>query len=348
MKKQQGIHIVSGFPGTQFSHELRFLIKNVQVGGLIFFKHNIVDPFQLAELCAFIQKYALDTLERPLFLAIDHEGGKVQRTTKPFTNIPAATELARANPDLIEKYARVAAHELKLVGINMNFAPVADISPSSPHQFLEGRTYGSDPKTVSIHVVALMKNLLNQGIIPTVKHFPGLGEALLDPHETLPIISRDLMDMEQWELIPFHSAIKAGTPSIMTSHALYPKLDEKFPATLSRKILVDLLRKKMNFSGTVISDDLEMGAISKFGDFETIINLAIEAENDFLLLCHDIELVAKLSQILTRDSGKEHILKYHHNSLERINKLYGLLDKLAIIPQIEKVKEYFENIQNDK
>ncbi len=344
MRKNTGTHIIAGFPGTRFGAELKYLIRDIQVGGIIFFKENIIDPYQLAELCACIQKYALNVLNRPLFLAIDHEGGKVQRTSRPFTYIPAPAELARKGSESVERYAKLAARELKCVGINMNLAPVADISPESPHKFLHGRTYGNNPQTVTFHVTKVTNIFLREKIIPTVKHFPGLGEAKMDPHKILPMINRSFDQMNKWEFIPFRAAIENGTPSLMTSHAMYSELDRELPATLSRKILVELLRKKMNYRGIVISDDLEMGAISGFGDFETIIQLAIEAENDFLLLCHDIDLVTRLSDWLARNSTRKEFLAYHRNSLKRINKLYPLLDTTALIPRIEKVKEYFENI----
>ncbi len=340
MKKNEGIHIISGFSGKAFDAELKFLIKDVEVGGLIFFSHNVEDPVQLAELCARIQRYAIDILGRPLFIAIDHEGGRVQRCRKPFTIIPPASELSHNKKD-VSTYASIASRELKLVGINMNLAPVADISPTSPHQFLLGRTYGDNPETVSLNVLEVIQVTLSKKIIPTIKHFPGLGEAIKDPHKTLPTIDRSLQELFDWELIPFKRAIDAGTPCVMTSHALYPDLDPQLPATLSRKILVELLREKLRFKGTVISDDLEMGAISTYGDFDEIINLAIEAQNDFLLLCHDLELVTKLSDLLRKLPDKD-LSRYHHASVERITKLFNLIDKSAVIPDVGKVREYFK------
>ncbi len=341
MNKNRGIHIISGFPGKDFGPELKYLISDIGVGGLIFFSDNIENPLQLAKLCTRIQKHALGVLDRPLFLMIDHEGGRVQRCGKPFFLIPAASEIAKSGIDP-KKYPEIAAKELKLVGLNVNLAPVADIEPRSPHQFLRGRTFGDNPEIVSRYVLGALHVFIQNSIIPTVKHFPGLGEAVQDPHETLPVIRRNLAEIMNWELVPFANAIKAGCPCMMTSHALYPAIDEKLPATLSRKIMVELLRKQLGYAGVVISDDLEMGAISKFGDLEIVLDLAMESENDFLLFCHDIDLVSRAQEFLNSHMGYEKFTTYHIDSLPRIEQLYGLLDKNNIIPDIEKVKEYFK------
>lgn len=341
MKENAGIHIVAGFPGTDFGNELKFLIDEVRVGGLIFFKHNFTDPLQLAQLCADVQSRALKVLERPLFLAVDHEGGRVQRFGKPFTIIPPASESGKSIKT-VSDYAKLAATELKLVGINMNLAPVTDIAPPEPHQFLDKRTYGNNPQKVTSCIIEIIRIYLSEHVIPTIKHFPGLGNAEKDPHLTLPVINRTLDQMLEHELVPFIRAIEAGAPCVMTSHALYPELDPVLPATLSVNILVELLRERLNFSGTVISDDLEMGAISEFVDFESVVHLAMEAQNDFLLLCHDIDRVSKLPEIFSARSSRKTFLEYHEKSFPRIKKLYSLLDRSAILPDLRKVREYFE------
>lgn len=342
MPTETGIHIISGFPGTSFNKELKYLIKDIQVGGLIFFKHNVKDPLQVTELCTSIQRFALATLQRPLFLAIDQEGGKVQRLKPPFTQIPSASELATKGYDAVYHFSAIIAREMRQVGLNVNLAPVVDISSKNPSPFIETRSYGDNPESVSRFSGVAFTTFLKQGIIPTVKHFPGLGEAQKDPHFLLPVIDRSYEQMQNWELVPFTRAFSAGSPCCMTSHALYHQLDDSFPATLSEKILVTLLRHEIGFKGIVISDDLEMGALSKFADFKEVVHLAWRAQNDFLLICHDLENVQLLYEVLEKSSHGQSFKNYHAQSSARIQKLHSYLQKQSLLPNSNSVKEYFK------
>ena len=250
--------LMVGIPGPRMEAVARELVRDLKVGGVILFARNIESPEQVWELTRDLQREALTATGRPLLLAVDQEGGRVQRLKAPFTVIPAARDLgATSTPDEVERLAGQVARELALVGLNVNLAPVLDV-PRSPACPQWDRAYSSDPETAAAYAVAAIRGYLAGGIIPVAKHFPGLGDTLVDSHELLPLAQSGDPQREV-DLLPFRRAVAAGVPMVMTAHLAVPEWEAR-PATLSPVALQVWLRQRLGFDGVIITDDLEMGA----------------------------------------------------------------------------------------
>jgi len=248
---------VVGLSRPTLDEETRKFLTTFCPGGVILFPHNAPDPQTLLTLCR-----DLHALPSPPLITIDHEGGRVQRLTAPFTHFPAAAHLgATSSPFLAGRVGGVMAQELRAVGIDLNFAPVLDVLTNRDNPVIGDRAFSSRPETVARIGGALMLGLQKGGVIPCGKHFPGHGHTNADSHATLPRVDKTFDELMQVEIPPFRRAISAQIGTIMTAHVLYPALDPDLPATLSPTILTGLLRQKLGYRGMVITDDLEMGAI---------------------------------------------------------------------------------------
>ena len=335
---------IGGIPGPELDTNTIRLIKNYHLGGIILFSRNIEEPIQLARLCRDIQKVAMENSGYPLFLAIDQEGGRVARLTHPFTQFPGNAGIGESpNPEKSAlHFASTTSREMSLVGLNMNLAPVLDVAQIHMDSHLVGRSFSQDPLLVTKLGKIVINTLQQGGIMAVAKHFPGLGKSDLDPHLHLPTIHATFEEMESVHLLPFAGAIEVGVSAIMSSHAVYPALEPDIPATLSRKIITALLREKMRFSGLIISDDLEMGAIAKERGLPEGAADAFEAGIDLLLICKSQSLLLDSIELIRDKILKGNILYERlENSLERITKY----KKRFLIPRkkiaLKDVKEYF-------
>jgi beta-N-acetylhexosaminidase len=337
---------MAGIPGTRLDDDTDALIRHYCIGGVILFSRNIEDPVQLAALCNDLQDRAIRYHNIPLFLAVDQEGGRVARLKGPFTAFAGNTAIGD-DPHPVDRaveFARVTAEEMRLVGLNMDLAPVVDVRRGEPESHLVGRTFSDDPEKVSLLGRTVVKVLQKNGVMATAKHFPGLGKTSLDPHHHLPTIDVDLEEIETVNLPPFRAAIDEGVSSIMTSHAIYPALDPDNPATLSYKILTDLLRGTLGFKGLVISDDLEMGAIKKKWGVPDGAVASFMAGNDILLICQEQGMVVEsINALREKIIGGEIHPDRLELSLGRIEKTKSaFLGGNTKTASLEKVATYFK------
>ncbi len=282
-----------GMPGPDLDPGTEKLIADQGVGGVILFSRNIETPLQLARLCRDLQALALKTRSIPLFLSVDQEGGRVARLKAPFTLFPG-NEAIGSDPMALERaheFATVTAREMALVGLNMDLAPVMDVRRGEAEKHLAGRTFGDDPQRVARLGSRVIEILQGAGVMAVAKHFPGLGQTERDPHHELPVIPIDPGEIETINLPPFVAAMEAGVSAVMTSHAIYPALDEENPATLSFEILTRLLKERLGFGGMIITDDLEMGAIDKHWGVAEGAAASLAAGADVLLICKEQEKV---------------------------------------------------------
>ncbi|MFN2340950.1 MAG: beta-N-acetylhexosaminidase [Halanaerobium sp.] len=281
-----------GFSTPAVSDQVKAMIENYHVGGVIYFSRNIENPAQTAELSNKLQQLALNSgAEIPLFISADQEGGAVTRL-KGATHFPGNMALGAANDqDLTEKVAQATAAELKNLGINVNLAPVLDVNNNPANPVIGIRSFGEDPELVAELGAAYIKGLQSEGVTATAKHFPGHGDTDTDSHLDLPIIKHQRSRLDRVELYPFEKAIEAGVDSIMTAHVYFPAIEkeEGIPATLSRAVLTELLREELKFEGLVITDCMEMKAIIKtFGTLEGAVR-TIEAGSDTVLVSHSFQ-----------------------------------------------------------
>ncbi len=293
MNPSVGSLLMVGFEGTVPSPEITYLVSQKGVSGVILFTRNIVDPAQTRALC-----HALQALspQRPLFIAIDQEGGRVARLPPPFPQFPAARTFGERGGGAGDS-ATVMARELLAVGINMNMAPVLDVDTNPNNPVIGDRSFGTDPKDVARLGCEVISAFLREGLIPCGKHFPGHGDTDGDSHLALPVVLHDLSRLRSVECVPFTAAIGASVPCLMTAHVLYPTLDDQWPASLSEKIITGLLRHTLQFEGIVISDDLEMKGVS-LPPAEAAVR-AVMAGSDLLLICRSFEHQTAALEALT-------------------------------------------------
>ncbi|MBW1698923.1 MAG: beta-N-acetylhexosaminidase [Deltaproteobacteria bacterium] len=283
--KQQlaGQRLMVGFEGTALNDDLRLLIKELKVGGVILFKRNIETPDQIRDLSQSIQSCAARFGQPPLFIAVDQEGGEVARLKPPFTQFPG-------NPSMKEeadasRFAEITATELSDVGINMNMAPVLDIAPKDADSVMARRAFGDDPRWVSRLGAIVIGKLQQKNIMAVAKHFPGIGRTTLDSHLDLPTLNTALELLQETDFLPFKKAIDEDVAGMMISHVRFSTLDVRWPASLSEQTARRLLREQMGFAGVVMTDDLDMGAIENHFPIDTVIAQILNADIDIALIC---------------------------------------------------------------
>jgi beta-N-acetylhexosaminidase len=328
LDRKIGQLFMAGIPGHALDGETEALIRDYNLGGIILFARNIQDPGQLARLCRQIQDRATKYHKVPLLLAVDQEGGKVARLKEPFTVFPGNKAIGAAEKPVqeAEGFAVITAKEMKMVGLNMNLAPVLDVQRGELEKHLDGRSFGNDPEKVAVLGKTVIRAFQDNGVMAVAKHFPGLGRATVDPHFHLPRIEVGLEELEHINLPPFKAAIEAGVSAIMTSHAIYPALDSESPATLSPVILTELLREKMAFEGLIITDDLEMGAIAENWHVAEGAAKAFEAGADILLICKEQKNVLESIHLLRSKVLQGEITSNRlSQSVKRINKVRSAL-----------------------
>ena len=283
MRALAGRVLTVGVPGAQLDGATRRALIALAPGGVVLFRRNVETVAQLRRLVA-----ALHALPSRPRVAIDHEGGRVQRLVAPFTHFPAAADVGRAGVAAARAVGQAMGRELSAIGIDNNSAPVLDVPRAGGSDAIGERGFAAEPHRAAALAVAFLRGLQRGGVLPCGKHFPGHGAATADSHLTLPVVRRSRRALARTEMAPFRAAIAAGVPLLMTAHVRYPALDARRCATLSPAILGDLLRSALGFRGIVVSDDLAMRAISDHRDVPNAAQAALAAGVDWLLVCHDL------------------------------------------------------------
>ncbi|WP_404431286.1 beta-N-acetylhexosaminidase [Sutcliffiella horikoshii] len=291
LQEKVGQLFVAGFHGTAPSEEIVKLIKDYHISGVIYFARNVENPKQVHALTKRLQKAAKDAGAVPLFISIDQEGGMVARITDGVTLSPGNMALgAGNNEETVYQLGKVVGTELRLLGINMNYAPCIDVNNNPLNPVIGVRSYGENAEFVARMGVQSVKGLQDANVSAVVKHFPGHGDTSVDSHLDLPVVPHDLERLKELELVPFNEAFKHGVDAVMVAHVAFPSIDsEKVPSTLSRKVVTELLRKDMGYEGVVVTDCMEMNAIIDYYGIEEAAILAVEAGIDQVLISHTFE-----------------------------------------------------------
>jgi beta-N-acetylhexosaminidase len=286
--------LMIGIPGTSLDPESLSLIKDYGVGNFILFSRNVMGgPDQTKKLCDDLNEACADARVPSPLIAVDQEGGPVQRLGPPFwPKILSNQEVALSrNPETkANAQAETAAKILGYLGIRLNLAPVLDLAQTGTEGVLKGRSYGPDPLEVSILGEEYIRTLQANGVGATAKHFPGIGRVEKDPHFQRPVVTASKETLMH-EMFPFRESVKAGVKAIMTSHVAFPELDQDEPATFSKIIVNELLRCEMGFQGLLLTDDLEMGGITGYGSLGEAAVKAVLAGHDLLLICQKAQRV---------------------------------------------------------
>lgn len=290
-----GQMIIINYNVSEVNDELKSILDDVKPGGFILMQNNYSTLEATKKFVQDIKSYS----ELPFIVSTDQEGGRVQRlqllTDVEPVNVPSMDKIGNMNDEeLALKIGKVIAEEVRVLGINVVHAPVLDILTNSDNTVIGNRSFGSSSEIVTRMGLSLSKGLEDNGVISTFKHFPGHGDTSVDSHSSLPIITKTYEELERVELVPFKSAIKNGAKMIMTAHIALPNITgDETPATMSKKIVTGILRDKLGFDGVVISDGLNMKALTNNYSESDIYLKTVEAGVDILLMPIDARLAVE-------------------------------------------------------
>lgn len=343
VEEKVGQLLIGGFEGTEIGDQATRLVQEYQVGGLILYGRNIAGAGQLVTLTNGLKALNGDGI--PLFLSIDQEGGGVDRMPPEVRRTPGAYCVGQTGSvPAAQSYGDVLAAECAAFGLNLDFAPVLDVWSNPGNTVIGQRAFSADARTVAGLGPAAARRMMDQGVIPAVKHFPGHGDTAVDSHVGLPVVDKSPEELEETELIPFRAAIQsAGTdgqvPAVMVAHILLTQLDPERPASLSPAVVTGLLREELGFAGAVLTDDLTMGAVTQSYGLGEAAVLAVEAGCDILLVCHGQDSVPAVRTALLEAAASGRITAERlDESVYRILRLkteYALTNEPVSSPDLE-------------
>jgi len=304
---QVGQHLFIGLTGAELTPDDRRLLKTIRPGGIVLFARNVVSAEQLRELCGNLLR------DGPphLVIVIDQEQGRVNRLRNIVGEAPTIVDLKKlGNRKLAVDFGRKTGQWLHRFGIDIDFAPVLDLELFGPKtdNALRGRCWGRTAEEVAQWAGAFLDGLQQEGVTSCPKHFPGLGAATVDSHEQLPTIIRSREQLVSEDVAPY-VRLMPRLSAIMVGHGHYPAFDAaapRRPASLSRTIVTDLLRRQLGFAGLVLTDDMDMGAITQFGPVDQAVVEAFDAGADVILVCHTPEKMLAAHEALAKavESGR--------------------------------------------
>lgn len=275
-----------GIHGKTLNDDAKFMLNEYRVGGIILFDRNMESKDQVKSLITDINKTGKSAGLTPLFIGIDQEGGAVARMEDQLIKVPPAEELGKEPIEQAVSLAKQSGTELKDLGFNINFAPVADLG------LTYGRSFSTNPDDVVRYASAVGKAYDEAGLWYSYKHFPGIGKTDVDLHadtSVVPVSKETLLNEDTKVFVDLIKQSKPNTYAIMVSHAMYPQIDANHPSSLSKAIITDWLRKDMGYNGVVVTDDMDMGALAKHYTFGDMAVQSILAGSDILLVCHEYE-----------------------------------------------------------
>ena len=278
--------LMIGIHGKTLNDDAKFMLNEYRVGGIILFDRNMESKDQVKSLVTDINKTGKSAGLTPLFIGIDQEGGAVARMEDQLIKVPPAEELGKEPIEQAVSLAKQSGTELKDLGFNINFAPVADLG------LTYGRSFSTNPDEVVRYASAVGKAYDEAGLWYSYKHFPGIGKTDVDLHadtSVVPVSKETLLNEDTKVFVDLIKQSKPNTYAIMVSHAMYPQIDADHPSSLSKVLITDWLRKDMGYNGVVVTDDMDMGALAKHYTFGDMAVQSILAGSDILLVCHEYE-----------------------------------------------------------
>ena len=314
--------LIIGFDGTEMSPRLRSLLTRLQPAGVILFARNIASGEQTHRLLNECQS----CVSTRLFTCVDMEGGRVDRFRNVTGPTPSAADVfSSGDRRLYRKHGKIIGESCRTLGFNTDFAPVVDLALAASRNVMSSRAVSADPKEVTRYAREFLAGLGSAGVLGAIKHFPGLGEANLDTHHELPNIGKPWKKLWEEDIAPYR-ALRRESPLILVSHAAYPGVTRNgTPASLSRKWITDVLRKKIGYRGLVVSDDLEMGGVLKAASIEQAAVEHIRAGGDLCLICHIEEGIIRSYEALTKEVGRD--AKFARRAKESIARMLAFKKK---------------------
>src|SRR6266404_960309 len=339
LHKQIGQLLIVGFDGTEMSEHLRSLLTRIQPAGVILFARNIIAAEQTYKLL----KDCQSCVSTRLFTCVDMEGGPVDRFRNLIGPSPSAAHVFAGNHrKLFRKHGQIIGKTCRALGFNVDFAPVLDLAFRASRRVMSSRAFSTDPKAVILYAREFLAGLASAGVIGAGKHFPGLGEGNLDSHHDLPVIEKSFNKLWEEDLVPYR-VMKRELPMVLVSHANYPAVTRnKLPASLSKKWIADILRKRITYRGLIVSDDLEMGGVLNAARIDEVAVEFIRAGGDLCLICHEQENIEQAFETMVRTAERDP--RFRRRVLESVKRVASFKRKSAELkrrtpaPSPEKIR----------
>jgi beta-N-acetylhexosaminidase len=302
LRAQLGQLLVVGFDGTEMSPRLSSLLGKLQPAGVILFARNIVSAEQTHRLLQACRA----CVSGPMFSCVDMEGGRVDRLRNVLGPAPSAADVfAAGDRRLFRRHGKVIGDCCRALGFNTDLAPVVDLGLEPSRAVMSSRAVSADPKQVVVYAREFLAGLQSASVIGAIKHFPGLGEANLDTHHELPSVQKPWKELWAEDIYPYR-AMRRESPFVLVSHANYPAVTrDGTPASLSKKWITDVLRKKIGYRGLIVSDDLEMGGVLKAAPIEQAAVEFIRAGGDLCLICHQEDSILRAYEALVEETDRD-------------------------------------------
>jgi beta-N-acetylhexosaminidase len=319
--RSTGQLLILGFDGTEMTPLLASLLTRIQPAGVNLFARNIVNAQQTHRLL----KDCQSNVRQPLFTCVDLEGGKVDRFRNVTGPAPSAADVfATGDPKLYRKHGQIIGQSCRALGFNLDFTPVLDLAFKASRKVMSSRAVSIDPKAVVLYAREFLAGLESAGVIGGGKHFPGLGEGNLDSHHDLPVIRKSFKHLWEADLVPYRT-MRRELPMVMVNHANYPLVTrDTIPASLSKKWITDVLRRRIGYRGLIVSDDLEMGGVLKAAPVEQAAVEFIRAGGDLCLICHQLDLAERALESVVRESEKNASFRRRaQESVKRVARFKG-------------------------
>jgi beta-N-acetylhexosaminidase len=316
--------LVVGFEAAEISSPLNSLLTRIQPAGVILFGRNITGAKQTYKLL----RDCRSPVATPMFTCVDLEGGLVDRFRNVIGSAPSAAEVfATGDRKLFRKHGAIIGEACRALGFNTDFAPVVDLALEASRAVMSSRAVSAEPKQVIIYAREFLAGLKSAGVVGSAKHFPGLGEAALDTHAELPAVKKPLRKMWAEDLVPYRT-LRRELPMVLVGHANYPAVtQDALPASLSKKWITDILRRRIGYRGLIVSDDMEMGAVLKTAPIEQVAVEFIRAGGDLCLICRQEELVMRGYEALVREAERDR--RFARRVAEAAGRVLGFKKKSA-------------------
>jgi beta-N-acetylhexosaminidase len=350
LNEKIGQMIFAGISETSLTSNTRDLLNNYYVGGIIFYSNNLETSQQTVRLLNEIKSENAPN-RLPLLLGVDQEGGKVSRLPGDLIDTPTNGKVGTINDAQFSyEIGTLLGKELNAFGFNLDFAPVLDVNSNPNNPIIGDRSFGNNADIVSELGIKTMEGIQSQNVVSVIKHFPGHGDTSVDSHLDLPKVNKSMEELEELELIPFERAVNNGADVVMVAHILLPKLDATFPSSMSENIITGILRKQLDFTGVVMTDDMTMKAITNNYDIGQAAVESVKAGSDIIMVAHDYnKVVSTIDALKTAVENGEISEERINESVSRIIQLkqkYDLANKKVQEVNIEELNQYGEKILN--
>ena len=345
-KEKIGQMVVIRMHGKKITEDLVSLIRDYHIGGISLYTNNYSSYDEMLSLINSLKELNSRYNKTPLFIAIDQEGGRVNRLPKEFLNLPPAKRIS-IDKKYIKESGSIIGDILYNLGINMNFAPVLDIQRFPDNHAIGDRCFGDNKEDVTTNGIIMMNEISKRNVIPVVKHFPGHGLVKKDSHFFLPVINKDIKESD--DIYPFKEAIINNSSAMMISHIMIRKMDKIYPASLSKKIVTNYLKEELKYDGLIITDDIKMKAVNFLYGYKKSFYKAVEAGNNVILIGSSYGIVKEcIDNVLNKMTDE--IEKNINNSYKKIinvKKEYDIKDKSNKKMNVDFYNKKIEKIRDE-